>query len=127
MSGSSDSRRPGRARRVLSAFGLVLLAVYLPHVAPLFGEHLGSDGSCRANWLRMLPILPGILPDLYVDRFLFRGELVREVGMAIWTVVLIALFTWLAAPGGRRRVVALVGAVALSSVNAGVANMLFAL
>ena len=50
--------------RLILAFLITVLALYAPHaMALVVDDHLsGSCSDCRANWIRWLVVLPGLLP-----------------------------------------------------------------
>ena len=65
--------RPHDSRPSLSTSSLgVVLAVYVPFLAPLVASHVAQCGTCRTNWLASYPGLPGLLPITLVSAWLER-------------------------------------------------------
>ena len=114
MSRESEPPRPSTApaspRRRIAAAGVVLASIYGPQVAWLLMMP-GTWSDYRWSWIRMIPVLPGLLPASIARH---RWELSETTMMILAGAISLTLvfILWLPASIGRRSRIA-VGIVAL--------------
>lgn len=73
----------------------MIVVLYAPYAWLLTIDYLWS--SYRWSWIRMWPVLPGLLPASWVT----NAEPARWVLAIASVVALVGLMTWLAIRGGR--------------------------
>jgi hypothetical protein len=115
-----DSSRPSRSGRLRDTIGWALLAVYVP-----FGTagllYVRDCSHCVGVWLHLLPVAPGFLPTLLIDRTIGRtrwGEQVEYALAGLFTALLVVvLASWLARLGRLGQITLLVLTASLSAVT----------
>ena len=101
-----SSTTPTSWRRRVAAAGVVLASVYGPQVAWLLMMP-GTWSDYRWSWIRMIPILPGLLPASIARH---RWELSETTMMILAGAISLTLvfILWLPASIGRRSRIAVV-------------------
>lgn len=106
---TSMTERDKSRRRVGLSLAVVAACLYLPFSWLLMEENNWSD--YRLSWLKLWPILPGILPGA----FLFHPHDVAEfTAMGVTTLLLLVGLTWLGSLGWKHLVAAVVIALLIS-------------
>lgn len=97
---SAPSPDSGRLRRRLAAAGVVLASLYGPQAAWLLMMP-GTWNEHRWTWIRMIPVLPGLLPAAVIER---RWNLSDAAMIVVAALVsfLMALALWVPSTIGRR-------------------------
>ncbi len=104
MKADPDSSAPTRVRGPLrcrlAAAGVVLASVYGPQAAWLLMMP-GTWNEHRWTWIRMIPVLPGLLPAAMIERRWDLSE-ATTIGIAALVSFLISLALWVPSTIGRR-------------------------
>ena len=100
LESSAPSPASGPLRRRLAAAGVVLASLYGPQATWLLMMP-GTWNGHRWTWIRMIPVLPGLLPAAVIER---RWDLSEAAMIVVAALVsfLIALALWVPSVIGRR-------------------------
>jgi hypothetical protein len=106
---------------------LVLLATYLPHAAPLVVGHVAESSHCSATWAKHLPLLPGLIPGIWVAHALgFDRGSTRFALAGVSTALLLAGAVWIGSRGPRARLWTALAILLVASGSAYLESLLFA-
>jgi len=116
-----------RGRRVLATTAIVLLAVYLPHLAPLKFGHVAGCSTCTENWVKHLPLLPGLFLGAWTAHGLgFERDGSRFVFAGVLLAAILAASIWIGSRSRRARFWTALALLAAASGSAWLVAILFA-